>query len=396
MRILLLSFYYPPDIGPGPLRAKSIVDALLDTMPSNVSIDVMTTRPNRYQSMSTEDNDLAGVNENDILIKVKRFHLPKHASGLIDQSWAFLAFVKAVIKATHLQKYDVVVATSSRLMTAVLGAWIAKRTNAKLYLDIRDLFTDTINDVFVRSPLKMLLPIFRLLEAWAFKSAIKINLVSAGFLPHVKKVAPLVKTSVLTNGIDDSFLSVQFMPKKENNKPLVMYAGNIGEGQGLHRIVPSAAKLTREQIDFTIIGDGGQRLKLKDGLTQLKIENVKILDPVSRNQLIEHYRKADILFLHLNDHKAFHKVLPSKIFEYAATNKPILAGVSGYAAFFLKKNVPGVYVFEPCDFEEMNQGIFTLINGPKYIDRTYFCSQYRRKLIMKKLALDVLRLSDAI
>jgi len=31
---------------------------------------------------------------------------------------------------------------------------------------------------------------------------------------------------------------------------------------------------------------------------------------------------ADVLFLHLNAYKAFEKVLPSKIFEYAATGRP--------------------------------------------------------------------------
>ena len=50
MRILLLSFYYPPDIGPGPLRAESIVKSLIEVGPPNLKIDVLTTLPNRYHS----------------------------------------------------------------------------------------------------------------------------------------------------------------------------------------------------------------------------------------------------------------------------------------------------------------------------------------------------------
>ena len=46
-----------------------------------------------------------------------------------------------------------------------------------------------------------------------------------------------------------------------------------------------------------------------------------------------------ILFIHLNAYPAFEKVLPSKIFEYAATGKPILAGVSGYSADFIRNNL---------------------------------------------------------
>ena len=54
-------------------------------------------------------------------------------------------------------------------------------------------------------------------------------------------------------------------------------------------------------------------------------------------ELIKKYQEADILFLHLNNYKAFLKVLPSKIFEYSATHKPICAGVSGHSKEFLKK-----------------------------------------------------------
>ena len=61
---------------------------------------------------------------------------------------------------------------------------------------------------------------------------------------------------------------------------------------------------------------------------------MQIIDPVSRSDLFDEYKNADVLFLHLNDYAAFRKVLPSKIFEYAATGKPILAGVAGYMQNF--------------------------------------------------------------
>ena len=59
--------------------------------------------------------------------------------------------------------------------------------------------------------------------------------------------------------------------------------------------------------------------------------NIRLLPPIERQQLIKEYQNADVLFLHLNDYPAFEKVLPSKIFEYAALGKPILAGVTAVA-----------------------------------------------------------------
>ena len=46
-----------------------------------------------------------------------------------------------------------------------------------------------------------------------------------------------------------------------------------------------------------------------------------------------------MLFLHLGAVPAFEKVLPSKLFEYAALGKPVLAGVAGYAADFVRAEI---------------------------------------------------------
>ncbi len=388
MRVLVLSFYYPPDIGPGSLRAKSIVDSLFQEGPSNLNIDVITTMPNRYRSL----NVLAPKNEKTSKFCINRIYLPKHYNGMFDQAKAFLLFSFAVRKLISKKKWDIVIATSSRLMTACLGVYIAKQKNSKIYLDIRDLFTDTINDILKNNFLKILMPFFYMIEKWTFKSADKMNVVSESFLDHISKIVPNLTPSTYSNGVDMAFLKNDFVVKKVKSKPLILYAGNIGDGQGLHKIIPDAASKLKG-IQFRLIGDGSAK-NLLVGNNLLKLQNnIEILDPVLREELINEYREADVLFLHLNNYKAFDKVLPSKIFEYAATGKPILAGVSGYAAKFLKDQIKGIEVFNPCDVKSMKIGLEKLLNGPKIIDRKDFCLRYSRKEIMKKLAQDILSLS---
>ena len=388
MRILLLSFYYPPDIGPGSLRAKSIVDALIDAGPKDLKIDVITTIPNRYYSINLSNQNI----EDDNKVSVQRISLPKHKNTMFGQVKAFAVFSIAVQKLIKNKKWNIVVATSSRLMTASLAALISKKTNSKLYLDIRDLFTDTINNMFEKKPQKVLTPIFFLLEKWTFRSAHKINIVSEGFMKHFEKLTPNLYPSVHTNGIDEIFISNNFLVKSKNSKPVVLYAGNIGIGQGLHKIIPYVANELKN-IQFKVIGDG-RALKLLTNNHLFKSQNnIELLSPILRTDLIYEYQKADILFLHLNNLKAFSKVLPSKIFEYAATGKPILAGVSGYAEKFLFNHVEGVQVFNPCDINEMKNGLQKLLNGPKHFNRNKFLKNYSRKLIMKKMANDILSLS---
>lgn len=394
LRVLVLSFYYPPDLGPGPIRAKALVDAMIDEGSANLVVSVFTSTPNRYQSLRTE----ASLLEASEKLTVRRIPLPKHESGMLDQSRAFATFAQGVLREIQGRRWDIVVTTSSRLMTAVLGAWVAKRTRALLYLDIRDLFTDTMGDVLRGSPLRCLMPVFRLLERFALRSASRVNVVSAGFLPYLKKANPRGDYRLFTNGIDKEFLSEKFIMRDPqlNRPPLILYAGNMGEGQGLHYIIPEAARRLGDNARFRLIGDGGRRRELEAAVAQSGASNVEILDPVPRRELFDHYREAGILFLHLNDYEAFRKVLPSKIFEYAATGKPMLAGVAGYSASFLGSEVSGAEVFAPCDVDGMVAAFQRLIAGSSVLDRRDFCRRFARSKIMREMARDVLDLEPEL
>jgi glycosyltransferase involved in cell wall biosynthesis len=277
-------------------------------------------------------------------------------------------------------------------MTAALGAYIAKKKNSKLYLDIRDLFADTMSSLLNKKFIGFLIPFINLLEKWTFSSADKINVVSGGFLDYFYKNYPKINPSVYTNGIDENFSNIKFSNDYQNKKTVILYAGNIGEGQGLDKIIPKVAS-ENQNIFFKIIGDGSSRKLLIENNLIKTLNNVEIIDPISREDLIMEYKKADILFIHLNDYKAFHRVLPSKIFEYAALNKPILAGVSGYAAEFLTNHVSDTEIFKPCDHKEMSKSIQKIIKKNKLINRNNFISKFKRKNIMKNLAKDILSLN---
>lgn len=391
MKILILSFYYYPDLCPGSFRCKALVDQLQQRPKDNVEIDVITTVPNRYATFKV---DVLNI-EQQKKITIRRIKLPPHSSGMLDQARAFLHFSKEVNKLVQHTDYHLVFATSSRLMTALLGAFIAKRKRAKLYLDIRDIFTDTLSDIL---PSKISIgakPFFTLLEKWAFTKAERINLISRGFKEPMMARYPKARWSWFPNGIDPEFIpteleNIETPPLK---RPLtVLYAGNIGEGQGLHRIIPMLAKRMEGKIKFKLIGDGGRKARLESEISMNHCHNIEILPPVNRQQLIKEYQQADILFLHLNDYKAFRKVLPSKLFEYAASGKPIWAGVSGYAAEFISNEISNAAVFNPCNIAEAEQCFDEL--QLSNTSRKDFIEKYKRQNIMKLMAIDVLSLME--
>lgn len=387
LKILVLSFYFKPDLSAGSFRTTAFVDALSVRMPIDGQIDVLTTLPNRYSSFLAD----APAEEKLPGLSIVRISLTPHQSGMLDQTRSFIFFAREVLRRTQGQKYDLVFATSSRLMTAVLGAWVARKNQTKLYLDIRDIFVDTIKDVLPRHLAILTKPLFVLLERWVINGADKVNLVSQGFAKYFSVRYPKQRFSYYTNGIDEEFLSV---PKPEpvprtSDVMKVIYAGNLGEGQGLHKIIPDLAKRMHGKICFKIIGDGGRKSALSTALERTGVDNVELLPPMTRAQLIAAYQAADVLFLHLNNYDAFKKVLPSKLFEYGAMGKPIWAGVSGYASDFVRAELDNSAVFNPCDATDAERVFGQL----RLMDETRFRfeSKFARKNIANELAKDVLK-----
>lgn len=387
MKILVLSFYCNPDQTAGAFRINSFIDELKNQISDSDIIDVITTMPNRYHEYSKEALE-AETNGN---LTIKRISLPKHKSGMLDQSLAFSIYAFNVFKEVRGEKYDLVFATSSRLFTAFLGSIIAKRKKAQCYLDIRDIFTDTLSDVLENKLLKKtLLPILVSIEKFTINSASKVNLVSKGFKEYFQQRRPDCEYSYYTNGIDETFLKNNFEKSDVTEKKIILYAGNIGEGQGLDKILPGFARLVKNSANIHVYGAGGTKDRLLEALKSSGVNNVLIFDPVDREKLIKVYQNADVLFLHLNDYDAFKKVLPSKIFEYGATGKPMLAGVGGYAKAFIEENVVNAKVFTPCDAHDCLEKYNQL--ELREMARSDFIKKFTRTNIMKLLVSDFLSL----
>ena len=155
----------------------------------------------------------------------------------------------------------------------------------------------------------------------------------------------------------------------------------------MDKILPDLA-LYLKDWNFNIIGAGGAIYKLRNEIIKKQIKNINLIAPISRKELIEKYLEADVLFLHLNSYLSFEKVLPSKIFEYAATGKPILAGVNGFSKHFINKEIENAVCFEPCNIENAIKSFGTNL-GSKY-PKKKFIKKYCREKQMELLVQDVI------
>lgn len=383
-RILYLTFYFEPDLCAGSFRNSPLAKELAEQFNGTGEIDVITTVPNRYSTFQVE----APVLEQRNNLSIHRILIPVHKSGFADQINSFKTYYLNTKKLVKGKKYDLVFASSSRLFTAYLGYSIAKKQGIPLYLDIRDIFTDTMQDVLRKSILRLgFVPALKMIERNVFSYASHINLISGGFQSYFKQYTNPNYTTY-PNGIDPEFLNLKPSVPADNAIKLITYAGNIGEGQGLHKIIPQAAKKLGANYKFIIIGDGGAVKELQSELNKHQVENVELRKPVKREQLLDIYAKSDFLFLHLNDYNAFKKVLPSKIFELGAYDKPIIAGVAGFANQFINEFISNKILFFPGDVDGFVQQLQTYIYHVEF--RKDFLDKFKRESINKEMAASIL------
>ena len=389
-RILVLTFYYEPDLCAGSFRVTPLVRSLRDLAGPEVEIDVVTTMPNRYASYQKQPPPLEERPRPGL--RVRRVALPVHRSGMRDQAVSFLFFARGVKKLVQKESYDVVFASSSRLMTAYLASRVASAKGARLYLDIRDIFVENMEDVVPHGLFRLIRPWFEILERAASRRADRINLISPAFLDYFSNY-PRENLTTYTNGIDEDFIFPEDetpSPRAKGGPVTVLYAGNIGEGQGLHEVLPPLAERLGKRARFQVIGDGGRRGQLATELARRRVRNVEWIAPVERKDLVARYRNADVLFLHLNDYPAFRRLLPSKLFEYAATGKPIWAGLCGYSRKFAEEEVGHCAIFSSGDVDEAMVAFqsLRLENRP----RTEFIEKYRRRILDRAFAQNILSL----
>jgi len=388
-RVLILSYFFTPDISASSFRSNALLEALVEQYP-DVIFDVITTTPSRYSSFNPALNHITQQDN----VNIYRMPIPAHSGRFIGDLFAALSFFKQAIKKVNGQHYNLIYATSAKLLTASVASYLSRRKKIPLVLDIRDLFVENVKDFYSAKVKFLLLPLLKLIEHYTFSQAIHINLVSPGFKPFFEKKKLSASLSFYTNGIDDAFLSQEpFKVHSNHNRPLnLLYAGNIGRAQTLEAIVPKIAYQLGDAVKIKVIGDGRRITKLVDKLEILKLTNVEIIPPVAREELPYHYQRADVLFLNLDNSDSLENVIPSKLFEYAASGKPILCGVAGYTKSFVESEIDNAQVFTPNNVNSAIEAL-KLLSLEKQ-SRQRFVSKYSRKKIIQEMADNIMKYID--
>lgn len=401
--IILISYYYPPELSAGAFRSIDLSRSIINYNNYKSGKLVVLTAKEYRHNQNINYEVLPNENSN---IKIIRVKVPFKGGGLLKGLFNYICFFVIGFVKVLPYKPMLIFSTSGRLGTNFLAFIIANFKKSKLILDVRDVFSLNLRRLIFNKKKyisKILFKFFITIEKYIYFRADHVNVVSPYFLKLYNKLGFHTENwSTYTNGIDSQYLQnfkLKFDKQNINKNKIILYAGNIGDGQKLDIFLKDFSTNLPLDWKFLIVGNGSRKKYIVHLINKHKLHNVILKKPVTRTELANLYNQASVLLVSLGQELCLSYVIPSKIFEYGTYNKPILAGVRGFTSNFIKKELPLVKIFRPGDGLDGAKGLQELIEldldkksiNELNIKKINFMSKFNREKLSDKFIEDIFK-----
>lgn len=351
MKILFLTDNFPPEVNAPATRT---YEHCKEWVKKGLEVTVITCNPNFPQGKIYEGyvNRLYYKEQIDGIKVIRVWSYITANKGFLKRTLDFASYAIMAFFVGIFVKTDIIIATSPQFFTAIAGRFLALLRRKPWIMEVRDLWPESIKAVGAMRGNSWTYKILEWWELAMYRSATIIIVVTNAFKKTItqKGITPN-KIKIVKNGVLlDKFKPI---PKAKNlidelgleDKFIVGYIGTHGMAHALDFILKSALYVDNA-IHFLLIGDGAEKqslLKLKE---ELQLQNVTLLPFQPKSKIKNYISILDVALVNLKKSDTFKTVIPSKIFENASMEKPILLGVEGEAKEIIEFYNAGI-CFEP-------------------------------------------------
>ncbi|MCK3685165.1 glycosyltransferase family 4 protein [Maribellus sp. YY47] len=396
MRILFLTDNFPPEVNAPATRT---YEHCKEWVKQGVNVTVITCFPNFPQGKVYEGYKNKRIHH-EIIDGIKVIRVWSYITaneGFVKRTLDYISFSFSAFWAGLFQKTDLIIATSPQFFTALAGRTLSFWKRKPWIMEVRDLWPESIKTVGAMKD-NIFIRYFEKEELWCYKSAYKIVTVTDAFKENLirKGIAP-EKIKVVKNGANmELFKPVekdrQLLKELDlEGKTILGYIGTHGMAHKLDFLADCARQLQNTSYHFLFLGNGAEKQKLVEKVKQEQLKNITLLDSVPKNEVVRYLSIIDIALINLRKSDLFKTVIPSKIFENAAMQIPILIGVDGEARSIVEQYEAGLF-YEPEDIEDF----LTKLKKLKQPEQYQKCQQGGLKLAQafdrKKLAGNLLQI----
>jgi glycosyltransferase involved in cell wall biosynthesis len=115
---------------------------------------------------------------------------------------------------------------------------------------------------------------------------------------------------------------------------------------------------------FLLIGEGAEKQRIVELAAVRGLVNLQFLGQQPRENIPAYVSAADLCLVMLKKTELFKTVIPTKLLEYMACERPVIVAVDGQARQIIEEANAGVFV-EPENHSALSQAILDLAQDPK-------------------------------
>jgi glycosyltransferase involved in cell wall biosynthesis len=396
-RILFLTDNFPPEVNAPATRT---YEHAREWVTKGFEVTVITCAPNfpHGKVYPGFKNKLISREVKDGIKVIRVWTYITANEGFIKRILDYISFAAMAFLVGLWVRTDIIVATSPQFFTAVAGRWLSFFKLRPWIMEVRDLWPESISAVGAMNEGRIY-KFLEWLELRLYKSAKKIIVVTDTF-----------KSKISERGIDSSKIDVHkngvildlFEPRPKDNvlmetnpqlqgKKVFAYIGTHGMAHGLSFILNCLPKLkdSLPQAHFLFIGEGAEKENLLKQADDLQLTNVTFMPFVAKHEVVRYLSLMDVALVNLKKSDTFKTVIPSKIFEAAALQKPILLGLEGETKGIIESYNAGT-CFEPENEKDFIAQCQTILDDENYREYQEGCQKLAEAFDRKQIALQVL------
>lgn len=297
---------------------------------------------------------------------------PTGLKRLLHQA-SFAASSFPVMIRQSLWRPDVVIVVEPSLFCAPAGLLAARLGGGQAWLHVQDFEVDAALDLGLVKGRALRRALYGA-ERWLMKRFTGVSTITEAMRRRVlKKGVRENQAHLVPNWADiqsvrpttpDEGTRLRFGANPDD--ALVLYAGNIGEKQGLELVLEAARLLRgRGDIRFAMVGEGAARERLERRANELELENLSFFPVQPREQLSSMLAAGDV-HLVIQRREAADLVMPSKLTNILAAGRPAVATADPGTELYnvLRGHDCGV-MSAPGDPEELAAAIAALADDPE-------------------------------
>lgn len=282
-----------------------------------------------YPSTKTQYNQECIDGINYVWIKMPKYENTKGVGRI--RNWFLFGLKLLFVPYLKLQKPDFILVSSLPLIPIFPASLFAKRWNAKLIFEVRDIWPLSAIDLGGYSPRHPFIQLLQWTEDFAYRHAWKVISVLPNACDHMQKRGlNQNKFYYIPNGIETTMsllnkpLLIYIEESLPKDKFIIGYTGALGVANALEYLIEAAKLLSeRAQIHFVIVGDGSEKEKLLQQAYGLK--NISFIPAISKAQIPELLKRFNICYIGWRNRKIYdYGVSANKLFDYMYSQKPIL------------------------------------------------------------------------